>query len=71
MAYIEFNNNTFLNIYVGTIANTFSTPTPIYLENNYVNTLYNRLRHFMYFVGPSYVLFENFTITNVYSKSYS
>ena len=66
--YIEFNGNYFLNARIENIAITFSTETPIYMWHNYVDGLFNRLRHFIYLDGPEVAHFKNMTLLGAYSK---
>ena len=66
-SYMEFSGNTFLNCRVEDIAITFQTDTPIYIWHNYINGIYNRLRHFLFLNGPSVAHFKNMTILNAYT----
>jgi len=61
-SYLEFSGNYFYGTRIEDIAITFQTDTDIYLFDNYVDDLYNRLRHFLYLDGPSKAHFRNLTI---------
>eukprot|EP00347_Sterkiella_histriomuscorum_P014799 403359479 len=66
-SYLEFSGNYFYQTRIEDIAITFQTETAIYLFDNYVNDLYNRLRHFLYLDGPGLAHFKNLTIVNAYT----